>query len=133
MVPLAGAVHVLSTQVLVPAFGIGSGVPKLQPVLVQSGSALLRAGACVVAPMVQMSPSQLSANRLTEPSGVGPWATNEPPPPMFRPPQVRHSRTVAWASCAEPQMRTGAPSVKSSVKQLPVHTVVVVVVEVAVV
>src|SRR5215468_1424166 len=100
--PLAGAAQVFSAQVVSvgsEGFGIGSGVPKLQPVVVQSGSVLLSAGAVEVGPMLQSEPeqppsqappaAQLSANRLFEPSGVGPSATMEPPPPMLRPPQVR--------------------------------------------
>src|SRR4029453_17450281 len=40
-VPLAGALQVFSTQVVragTAAFGISSGVPKLRPVLLQSGA-----------------------------------------------------------------------------------------------
>ena len=62
-VPLPGALNVFSTHVLrvgEEGFGIGSGVPKLQPVLVQSGCALLAAGAVDVAPMVQLEPTQAS-------------------------------------------------------------------------
>ena len=63
-VPLAGLAHVFSTQVVMVRdgrVGIGSGVPKLQPVLVQSGSAVWTAGSGGVAPIVQLEPVQLSA------------------------------------------------------------------------
>src|SRR4029079_16373695 len=46
-VPLAGCLNVLITQTPSAgraAFGMGSGVPKLQPVAVQSGSAEFAAG-----------------------------------------------------------------------------------------
>src|SRR5262245_21363415 len=89
MVPLAGAVHVFITQVVWPPCGIGSGVPKLHPVSVQSGPAVLTGGVTDVGPMLQLVPVQLSEKRLIEPSGVGPSATKEPPPPMLSPPQVR--------------------------------------------
>ena len=49
-VPLAGEAQVFSTQVVMvgmAGFGIGSGVPKLQPVLVQSGPAVLTGGAAL--------------------------------------------------------------------------------------
>jgi hypothetical protein len=89
MVPLAGAVQVFSTHVEVPPFGTGSGVPKLQPVFVQSGPGVLTGGVAEVGPMVQFEPVHASEKRLIEPSGVGPSATKEPPPPMLSPPQVR--------------------------------------------
>jgi hypothetical protein len=91
-VPLAGALQVFSTQLVIDGivgFGIGSGVPKLHPVSVQSGTALLTGGAVEVGPIVQLDPVQLSANRLIEPSGVGPSGMREAPAPMLRPPQVR--------------------------------------------
>ena len=84
--PLAAALQVFSTQVLSagsPGFGIGSGVPKLQPTSVQSGAEVLTAGAVENGPIVQLEPVQLSANRLVEPSGVGSSKTMEAPPPMF--------------------------------------------------
>src|SRR4029453_5512939 len=89
-VPLAGALQVFSTQVVragTAAFGISSGVPKLQPVLLQSGAAGCGGGGVGNAPMVQVAPAQLSVNWLVAPSGVGPSWTIEPPPPTLRPPQ----------------------------------------------
>ncbi len=59
-VPLAGELSVFTTHVLVPPLAIGSGVPKKQPVVVQSGVALFAAGDVDVAPMVQLEPAQLS-------------------------------------------------------------------------
>src|SRR5262245_36512017 len=79
-VPLAGALQVFSAQIVSPGvtgFGIGSGVPKLHPVSVQSGAVLWSGGAVEVASMLQIEPAQLpsqappaaqlSANRLVEP------------------------------------------------------------------
>jgi len=63
-VPLPGEANVFSTQVVMlgmVGFGIGSGVPKLQPVFVQSGCALLTAGAVEFALTVQLEPAQLRA------------------------------------------------------------------------
>src|SRR5512144_77960 len=97
-VPVAGALQVFSTHVVMAGmlgFGIGSGVPKLQPVVVQSGSAVLTAGAVLVGRIAQLEPVQSSANRLVDPSGVGPSGTMEFPPPMFRPPQVRALSSTA--------------------------------------
>ena len=106
-VPLAGEDQVFSTQVEMPGlvgFGTGSGVPKLQPVLVQSGAVLLTGGAVEVGPRLQMPvpaaqlslqappAAHASANRLLEPSGTIPSGTVERPPPMFRPPQWRVRR-----------------------------------------
>src|SRR5215468_1838698 len=78
--PPAGDAKVLIVHVGLEA-GTGSGVPKLQPVLVQSGSLVLSPGAVDVGEMVQLLPEQLSAYRLTPPSGVGLGATLllEPP------------------------------------------------------
>ena len=62
-VPLPGEANVFSTQVVMlgmVGFGIGSGVPKLQPVFVQSGPAVFTGGAVLVAPTVQLAPEQLS-------------------------------------------------------------------------
>jgi hypothetical protein len=115
-VPLAGAFQVFSTQVVIPGivgFGIGSGVPKLQPVSVQSGSAVLTAGAVDVGPMLQLEPLQLSANRLCEPSGVGPSGMREAPAPMLSPPQVRFLMTVFDPSRVSPQLPAGAVRTKS--------------------
>src|SRR5262249_116528 len=126
-VPLAGAAQVFSAQVLSvgsEGFGIGSGVPKLHPVLLQSGAVLLSGGAVEVGPMLQSEPAQpasqapppaaqLSANRLFEPSGVGPSATMEPPPPRFRPPQVRFLMRVLLASWMLPQTPPGTPGLNS--------------------
>src|SRR5262249_18595895 len=120
---LAGAAKVFSAQVVSVGsvgFGIGSGVPKLHPVLLQSGAVLLSAGAVEVGPMLQSAPAQVllqapppaaqvSANRLIEPSGVGPSPTRELPPPMFRPPQVRFLMRVLVPSSVLPQMPPGTP------------------------
>jgi len=54
---------VFSTHVLMfgmAAFGMGSGVPKLHPVLVQSGLAVFTAGAVEFAVTLQLEPLQLS-------------------------------------------------------------------------
>src|SRR5262245_53885032 len=125
IVPLAGAAQVFSTQVEMPGlvgFGTGSGVPKLHPVVVQSGAVLLTGGAAEVGPTLQSPPeqlslqappaAQLSANRLVEPSGVGPSGTVERPPPMLRPPQWRVRRAPP-AELAKPQLPPKAPLVKS--------------------
>src|SRR5262249_50073054 len=88
-VPLAAALQVFSTQVLsvgIEGFGIGSGVPKLHPVVVQSGPPVLTGGVVEVGPIVQLEPVQLSANRLVEPSRNGPSGTPPPPPPTPPPP-----------------------------------------------
>src|SRR6476659_7448833 len=87
--PVAGVAHLFTTHVLIEGMaglGIGSGVPKLQPVLVQSGAAVLTPGLVALAFTVQAAPVQLSAKRLTDPDGSGPSAIWEPPPPMLRPP-----------------------------------------------
>ena len=129
--PLAGDWKVFSTQVDREPFGIGSGVPKLQPVLLQSGSVLLRAGAVLNALMLQAEPEQLRSNWLCEPSGVGPSGTSELPPPMLSPPQVRFFTTVLLAFIAVPHTPPGARLAKSRVVGCGV--VVVVVVDVVVV
>src|SRR4029453_18122686 len=118
-VPLAGALQVFSTQVVragTASFGISSGVPKLQPVVLQSGAAELGGGVVVNAPMVQVGPVQLSVNRLVAPSGVGPSETIEPPPPTLRPPQVRFLIRPPVPLRVSPQMPPAAPVVKSSTK-----------------
>jgi hypothetical protein len=115
-VPLAGALQVFSTQVLSAGsagFGIGSGVPKLHPVLVQSGAAVFTAGAVEVGPIVQLEVGQWTANRLIEPSGVGPSGTPARPPPRSRPPQVRFLMMTALPSCVLPQTPPGALLVNS--------------------
>src|SRR5262245_63890428 len=132
-VPLADAAQLFSTQVEMPGlvgFGTGSGVPKLQVPAgtsggpaVQSGAVLLTGGGVVVGPALQSPPeqlslqapppaAQLSANRLVEPSGVGPSGTVERPPPMFRPPQWRVRRAPP-AELAVPHWPTPTPLVKS--------------------
>ncbi len=71
-VPLAGALQDLIVQVeryTMVGFGVGTGVPKAQPVSVQSGSALSGAGGVDVAPAVQLAPAQSSVKRLVDPSG----------------------------------------------------------------
>src|SRR5262245_52201948 len=115
-VPLAGALQVFSTQlvsVTIAGLGIGSGVPKLHPVVVQSGAVLLTGGGIEVGPIVQLAPVQLSANRLVEPSGVGASGTTVPPPPMFRPPQVRFLMRTLLPSSVLPQTPPGVPVVNS--------------------
>jgi len=105
--PLTGDAKVFSAQVVSvgsAGFGIGSGVPKLHPVLLQSGAVLLSGGAAEVGPMLQSEPeqalsqappaAQVSVNRLVEPSGVWDSPTRELPPPMSRPPQPRFLMTV---------------------------------------
>ena len=65
-------------------------MPKLQPVLVQSGAAgVERQVRCRSRLIVQLVPVQSSENRLCEPSGVGPSGMREAPAPMLSPPQVR--------------------------------------------
>src|SRR5262245_9141143 len=144
-VPLAGDAQVFSAQVVRAAcakFGIGSGVPKLHPVLVQSGAVLLSGGVVEVGPMVQIEPAQApsqappawqtSENRLFEPSGVGPSETTELPPPMFRPPQVRFLMRALAAVRVLPQVPPGVPVVNSR-NAPPTAMIVVVVVELVVV
>src|SRR5262249_61470357 len=104
--------------------GIGSGVPKLHPVVVQSCAVLLSGGGVEVGPMLQTEPEQLpshappptaqvSANRLVEPSGVGSSGMREKLFPRFRPPQGRFSmRTLAMFRML-PQVPPGAPVVNS--------------------
>src|SRR5262245_29580937 len=94
-------------------FGIGNGVPKLHPTSVQSGAALLTAGAVDVGPMLQLEPVQVSENRLCEPSGVGPSGMREAPAPMLSPPQVRFLMTAFEASIVLPQVPPGALRTKS--------------------
>ncbi len=90
MDPPDGAEKRFSTQVESPPFGIGRGVPKLQPGPVQSN-----AGPGVeVAPSVQVPPLQSAAQRLVAPSGVGPSGTLDAPPPRLSPPHVRSLMTV---------------------------------------
>jgi hypothetical protein len=125
-VPVAGEAKVFSAQVVRDAllkFATGSGVPKLHPVVVQSGNALLTGGVPATGPTLQIEPAQVpsqvplgeqvSANRLVEPSGVGPSATVEPPPPMFRPPQVRFLMRPLLAFRMLPQVPPGVPVVNS--------------------
>src|SRR5262249_29494703 len=77
--------------------------------------------------IVQLEPVQLSANRLVEPSGIGPSATTEPPPPMFRPPQVRVLMRALLPSSVVPQGPPGVRVLKSSsVGGAPGRVVVVV-------
>src|SRR5262245_2181285 len=107
--------------------GIGSGVPKLHPVSVQSGPAVLTGGVVEVGPLVQLEPVQLSANRLVEPSGIGPSGTRSAPPPMLRPPQVRFLMRALLPSSVLPQVPLGVLVLKSSsVGGAPGRVVVVV-------
>jgi len=78
-----------STQKEEAEFEIGTGGPKLQPWDVQSGMLLLTAGGADVGPSEQLGPAQLNVNRLVEPPATSPSGIVAPPPPMFRPPQVR--------------------------------------------
>src|SRR5262245_46170111 len=125
-VPLAGEARVFSAQVVrnvCTLFAIGSGVPKLRPVVLQSGTGLLRGAVPATGPTLQIEPAQVpsqppppwqpSANRLLEPSGVGPSPTVEPPPPRFRPPQVRFLMRPLLASRMLPQTPPGTPVVNS--------------------
>src|SRR5262249_3527191 len=130
-VPLAAAFQVFSTQLVMPGmvgFGIGSGVPKLQPVLVQSGSALSTAGVVDVGPMLQLAPVQLSETGLGERGGVGPWERGGAPAPMLSPPQVRLLMTVFEPSRVSPQLPVAALRTKSR-NAPPTDIIVVVVVE----
>src|SRR5262245_40061475 len=120
-VPLPGEAQVVRAGFA--KFAIGSGVPKLHPVVVQSGNVLLSGGGPATAPTLQIEPEQLlsqaplvaqtSENRLFEPSGVGPSATVEPPPPMFRPPQVRFLMRALAPVRVLPQVPPGVPVVNS--------------------
>jgi hypothetical protein len=58
-------------------------------------------------------PAQLSAYRLVAPSGVGPSATTELPPPMFRPPQVRFLMMALLPFRMLPQVSPGVAKVNS--------------------
>src|SRR5262249_5629738 len=79
--------------------------------------------------LLQAPPAaQLSAYRLAAPSGVGPSATTEPPPPMFRPPQVRFLMRALLPVRVSPQVPPEAPKVKSR-NAPPTDAVVEVVVE----
>src|SRR5262245_56571321 len=128
-VPLIGALHVLSTQALtVGMVGLGSasGVPKLQPVLLQSGCAVLTAGTVLFALTVQAGPTQLSADRMMEPSGTTPSGAVPPPPPMLRPPQVRFLMKTDEPLRICPHAPPPAPVMKSkSLGEAPVVLVVV--------
>src|SRR5262245_53375112 len=91
-VPLPGPAHVFITHIEMAGtggFGMGRGVPKLHPVLVQSGAALFTGGVVLVALMVQEGPAQLSEKRLIEPSGIASSGAIELPAPRLRPPHVR--------------------------------------------
>jgi hypothetical protein len=128
-VPLAGAAKLLTTQVERPPFGIGSGGPKAQAVVVQS----MPVGALALAPTVQLEPVQpLTMNRLVAPSGTGPSGTLDPPPPRSSAPQPRFFINAFEPSCVEPQAPVPAAVVKSSTT-VPGAAVVVVVLVVVVV
>ena len=85
----------------------------MQPTSVQSGSALFGAGGVLVEPTVQLEPLQLSEKRFVDPSGEGPSATVDMPPPMLRPPQWRVLRTVFDPSFTSPQLPPKGKVVKS--------------------
>jgi len=111
-VPLAGAEKTFWTHVVVPPLGIGSGVPNTQPVFVH-----LKPGpSASVGPSVQVSPEHEVVKRLVAPSGVGPSATVDAPPPMSRPPQVRFLSGVPVPSVVRnvlPHTFPAGPVVKS--------------------
>lgn len=109
-VPLAGAANVLRTQVERAPFTMGSGVPKLQPVDVQSQHSV----GVVVAASVQTSPAQSARKRFDAPSGVGPSSTVPLPPPMLSPPHPSTPSTAPAPSRKSPQLPTGAAVVNSS-------------------
>src|SRR5690349_13785406 len=90
IVPPPGAENLLSTQVERPPFTIGSGVPKLQPVFVQSHDG----PGVETALRVHGPPVQSADHRFVAPSGVGPSGTVDEPPPRLRPPHVRFLITV---------------------------------------
>src|SRR5262245_64428675 len=90
--------------------------------------------------MVQIEPAQApsqappawqtSENWLLEPSGVGPSETVEPPPPMFRPPQLRFLMRALAAFRVLPQVPPGVPVVNSrNAPPTAMPLIVVVVVE----
>ena len=91
IVPLLGAENLLSTHVERPPFTIGSDVPKLQPVAVQSYAG---PGAPIALRLHDVPPLQSATQRFVDPSGVGPSGTVELPPPRLKPPHVRFFRTV---------------------------------------
>jgi hypothetical protein len=82
-VPVTGDLNVFSTQLEFPPFGIGSGVPKRQPVVVQSKVA----PGVGVAPTVHEGPLHESVKRFVAPSGVVLSGTVETPPPRESRPQ----------------------------------------------
>jgi hypothetical protein len=79
--------NVFVTHTERPAFEIGSGVPNLQPMSVQSTPVGVEPD--VVDPSVQLDPAQDSVKRLVAPGGVELSGTCEMPPPIERPPQSR--------------------------------------------
>src|SRR5688572_1537047 len=114
IVPLAGAENELSTQVERPPFAIESGGPKLQPVSEQL--LLLPVWAAVRAVIEQLPAAQVAVKNVSALAGVGPSGTVEPPPPMFRPPQVSELRIAPAEppSRLSPQVPPAAPVVKRS-------------------
>ncbi len=111
-VPLAGPEKMFWTHVVVPPFGIGSGVPNTQPVFVH----LNPGPSASVGPRVQVVPVHEVVKRLVAPSGVGPSATVDAPPPMSRPPQVRFLSGVPVPSVVRnvfPHTLPAGPVVKS--------------------
>ena len=107
--PLTGDWKVFSTQVLREPFAIGSGVPKLHPVVLQSGAAVLTAGAVVNGVMLQAEPEQLRSKRLCEPSGVGPSGTSELPPPNSRVIDLKLIPYYAWGNRGKSEMTVWLP------------------------
>jgi hypothetical protein len=93
--PPLGAANLLSTQVERPPFTIGSGVPKLQPVAVQS---YVEPGAPSALKEHDVPALQSATQRFVEPSGVGPSGTVELAPPRLKPPHVRFLITVVPAT-----------------------------------
>src|SRR5262249_26988792 len=103
--------------------GIGSGVPKLHPVVVQSGNVVLSGGGPATGPTLQTEPAQLlsqaplvaqtSENRLVEATRVCPPGTTEPPPPMVTPPRGRFLMRALAPVRMSPQVPPGVPVVNS--------------------
>src|SRR5262245_13967713 len=132
-VPLMpGATKVLSTHALtvgMVGFGSCSGVPKLQPVLLQSGAGVAppgTGGMVLFGLTVQAGPTQLRLDRMTAPSGTTPSGAVPPPPPMLRPPQVRFLMKTDVPVRICPHAPPPAPVVKSKIVGVPPPVVVVV-------
>ena len=79
--------NVFVTHTERPALEIGSGVPKRQPMSVQSTPVGVEPD--VVTPRVHAEPAHESVKRFVAPDGVELSGTWEMPPPIERPPQRR--------------------------------------------